>query len=35
MRLGGTDVCVVGVGTSEQFGFDLGRSPMRLRRRSA
>ncbi|MFB9740890.1 thiolase family protein [Pseudonocardia sulfidoxydans] len=30
MRLRGTDVCVVGVGTSEEFGFDLGRSPMRL-----
>ena len=24
------DACVVGVGTSEAFGFDLGKSPLRL-----
>jgi acetyl-CoA acetyltransferase len=24
------DACVVGIGTSEEFGFDLGKSPMRL-----
>ncbi len=25
-----SDVCIVGVGTSEAFGFDLGKSPLRL-----
>jgi len=24
------DICIVGVGTSEAFGFDLGKSPLRL-----
>lgn len=24
------DVCIVGIGTSDAFGFDLGKSPMRL-----
>jgi acetyl-CoA acetyltransferase len=30
MRLGNRQACIVGVGTSEEFGFDLGKSPMRL-----
>ncbi len=30
MRINGQQVCIVGVGTSEDFGFDLGRSPIRL-----
>ncbi|MEZ3158912.1 hypothetical protein AB1K54_00055 [Microbacterium sp. BWT-B31] len=25
-----SDVCIVGVGTSDEFGFDLGKSPLRL-----
>jgi len=28
MRL--SDVCIVGVGTSDAFGFDLGKSPLRI-----
>lgn len=30
MKLGDKQACVVGVGTSDEFGFDLGKSPMRL-----
>jgi acetyl-CoA acetyltransferase len=30
VKLNDTPVCIVGVGTSEQFGFDLGKSPHRL-----
>jgi acetyl-CoA acetyltransferase len=28
--VGGKDACIVGVGTSDTFGFDLGKSPVRL-----
>jgi acetyl-CoA acetyltransferase len=30
MKLGDKQACIVGVGTNERFGFDLGKSPMRL-----
>lgn len=30
MKVSDSDACLVGVGTSESFGFDLGMSPMRL-----
>lgn len=30
MKLGDKQACIVGVGTSDEFGFDLGKSPMRL-----
>jgi acetyl-CoA acetyltransferase len=30
VKVSDSEICVVGVGTSEKFGFDLGKSPMRL-----
>jgi acetyl-CoA acetyltransferase len=30
VKVSDTEICVVGVGTSDEFGFDLGKSPMRL-----
>jgi acetyl-CoA acetyltransferase len=30
MKLSAEDVCIVGIGQSEHFGFDLGKSPLRL-----
>ena len=34
MKFSDKEVCIVGVGTSEAFGFDLGKSPMRLQAES-
>ncbi|MCU1414606.1 MAG: hypothetical protein JWN80_1946 [Microbacteriaceae bacterium] len=30
MKVSAEDVCIVGIGQSQRFGFDLGKSPMRL-----
>ncbi len=30
MQINGQSACIVGIGTSDDFGFDLGRSPIRL-----
>ena len=30
MRISAEDVCIVGIGQSQEFGFDLGKSPLHL-----
>jgi len=34
VELGGKSACIVGVGTSESFGFDQGKSPLTLQTES-
>ncbi len=34
MKFGDQEICIVGVGTSQAFGFDLGKSPMHLQAES-